>query len=78
MLISNKLMNELEKRIIGKELSIELIYEELKKMGFKKVPNIVIRSGYKDRNENIGWVTIAICNCEKRVKLNNLGVVVNE
>ena len=75
MLLNKKVMKDLVEKMKGKKLDIELVKNELKEMGFSKLPSISILNGYKEKDAKTGWVELSILNLRERITLNDEGIV---
>ena len=74
MIINQKLLEKIVNNIKGKELTFKLINDELKKLGFKKLPDVTIQNGYV--TERGGWVTLKILQNSIRIELDNNNIVI--
>lgn len=75
MVMNQKKLEQLVLNLKGSTLSEEVVKKELKKMGFKKSPEIYFINGYKIDNKS-GWITLKILQNSIRITLDNSGKVI--
>lgn len=69
------MIEELVLRLKGELLTYENIEKALKEMGYKKLPDVTIISGYRI-DKNSGWVTLSGYFGRIRVTIDNEGKVI--
>lgn len=69
------MIEELVVKLKGEFLTYENIEKTLKEMGFKKLPDVRINSGYRI-DENSGWIRLTSYNEDVRVTIDNEGRVI--
>lgn len=75
MVMNQKKLEQLVSNLKGSILTEETVKTELKKMGFKKIPEIYFINGYKIDKKS-GWITLKILQNSTRVVLSNSGKVI--